>query len=197
MNNMVDNQTNTQKKIITIPNILSFFRICLIPVFIWLYCEKQDYVGTLIVILISGATDVVDGFIARTFNMISDVGKVLDPVADKLTQVSMLGCLLTRFPFMWVPFILMFLKEIGMGISGFLAIRKTGTVYGAKWHGKVNTCLLYAMMILHIIWYNIPEMLSNATIFICVVMMLISFVLYASHNIKAIKKGSLPNKEGE
>lgn len=187
MENATEKQSNFKTKIITIPNILSFFRICLIPIFVWLYCAKQDYVGTVCVILLSGLTDVADGFIARKWNMISDVGKVLDPIADKLTQAAMLGCLLSRFHFMWVPFILLILKEICMGVSGLLAIRKTGTVYGAKWHGKVNTCLLYAMMLLHIIWVDIPVVVSNITIGTCVVMMLISFALYGRYNLKAIK----------
>lgn len=74
-----------QKKILTIPNILSFFRLCLIPVIIWLYTEKQDYFWTLLVLLLSAVTDIVDGIIARKCNMISDFGKAFDPIADKLT----------------------------------------------------------------------------------------------------------------
>lgn len=72
-------------QILTIPNLLSIVRLCLIPLIIWLYCVKKDYTLAVIVILISGATDIVDGFIARHFNMVSDFGKILDPVADKLT----------------------------------------------------------------------------------------------------------------
>lgn len=81
-------QRSYQNKILTIPNVLSFFRLCLIPVIIWMYCSKRDYVRTAVILLLSGATDILDGFIARRFNMVSDLGKVLDPVADKLTQ----GC---------------------------------------------------------------------------------------------------------
>ena len=81
---MATDGTNTyQKKIITIPNILSFFRLCLIPVIVWLYTVKQDYLWTLLILLLSAITDIVDGIIARKFNMISDFGKAFDPVADK------------------------------------------------------------------------------------------------------------------
>lgn len=183
-----DKKNSSRDKVLTIPNILSFFRMCLIPVFIWLYCVKKDYILTGIILIVSGLTDTVDGIIARRFNMVSDLGKVLDPIADKLTQAAMLFCLVTRFPLMIAPLALMVLKETFMGVTGLLFIRKTGEVFGAEWHGKVVTWLLYAMMILHVFWFNIPDGVSRVLIGVCVVMMLISMVLYGKHNLKALKK---------
>lgn len=177
-----------QNKIFTIPNVLSTFRLVLIPVFVWLYLVKKDYTATTYVLLLSGATDIADGFIARHFHMISNVGKVLDPIADKLTQAAMLFCLFTNFPLMIVLLILLVVKDIFMGVTGFLAVRKTGDVYGAKWHGKVVTALLYATMILHVIWYEIPMAVSNVLIIICIAVMVVSLVLYGKHNIKALKE---------
>ena len=182
------NTGSSQSRILTIPNLLSFFRLCLIPVFMWLYCVEKNYLWTGIILIISGLTDTVDGIIARKFNMISDLGKVLDPIADKVTQAAMLFCLLTRFPLMIAPLALMVVKEFFMGVTGLLVIQKTGKVFGADWHGKVNTWLLYAMMILHVFWYNIPDIVSKVLIGICVVMMLISLVLYGRHNLKALKE---------
>lgn len=182
------NTGSSQSKILTIPNLLSFFRLCLIPVFMWLYCVEKNYLWTGIILIISGLTDTVDGIIARKFNMISDLGKVLDPIADKVTQAAMLFCLLTRFPLMIAPLALMVVKEFFMGVTGLLVIQKTGKVFGADWHGKVNTWLLYAMMILHVFWYNIPDIVSKVLIGICVVMMLISLVLYGRHNLKALRE---------
>ena len=182
------NTGSSQSRILTIPNLLSFFRLCLIPVFMWLYCVEKNYLWTGIILILSGLTDTVDGIIARKFNMISDLGKVLDPIADKLTQAAMLFCLLTRFPLMIAPLALMVVKEFFMGVTGLLVIRKTGEVFGADWHGKVNTWLLYAMMILHVFWYNIPDTVSRVLIGICVIMMLISLVLYGRHNLKALKE---------
>ena len=179
---------SSQSKILTIPNLLSFFRLCLIPVFMWLYCVERNYLWTGIILIISGLTDTVDGIIARKFNMISDLGKVLDPIADKVTQAAMLFCLLTRFPLMIAPLALMVVKEFFMGVTGLLVIQKTGRVFGADWHGKVNTWLLYAMMILHVFWYNIPDVVSKVLIGICVIMMLISLVLYGRHNMKALRE---------
>lgn len=179
---------SSQSKILTIPNLLSFFRLCLIPVFMWLYCVERNYLWTGIILIISGLTDTVDGIIARKFNMISDLGKVLDPIADKVTQAAMLFCLLTRFPLMIAPLALMVVKEFFMGVTGLLVIQKTGKVFGADWHGKVNTWLLYAMMIIHVFWYNIPDVVSKVLIGICVVMMLVSLVLYGRHNLKALRE---------
>ena len=183
---------NTQNKILTIPNMLSFFRLCLIPVIMWLYCVEDNYLWAGIVHIVSGITDTVDGFVARHFHMTSDLGKVLDPVADKLTQAAMLFCLLTRFPLMILPLGIMVLKEFFMGVTGLMVIQKTGKVFGADWHGKVTTWLLYAMMILHVFWYNIPAALSRILIAACVVMMLISLVLYGRHNLKALREDRKP-----
>lgn len=184
----------TRNKILTIPNLLSAFRICLIPLFIWLYGAKEEYLWTAGILLLSGLTDIVDGVIARRFHMTSELGKILDPVADKLTQGAMLFCLIARFPLMQVPFVLLILKEAFAGLTGLLVIRKTGQVDGARWHGKVATCLLYAMMILHVVWYDIPALYSTISIVACIVMMLVSLVLYGIQKIRALR-GERPEKE--
>ena len=185
---MVKNGTeNYQNKIITIPNILSFFRICLIPVIVWLYNVKQDYLWTLFILLLSAVTDIVDGIIARKCNMISDFGKAFDPVADKLTQMAMLFCLVSRFPYMMIPFVLLVVKEVFTGITALITIKRTNTVKGAVWHGKLTTIALYSMMAIHLLWYNIPRTVSLILVSICIGIMLMSFILYAIQNIKAIK----------
>ena len=180
-------KTNSNPQIFTIPNILSFFRLCLIPLIIWLYCIEGNYLWTGYVLILSGITDVVDGFIARQFHMTSDLGKILDPVADKLTQTVMLVCLLVRFPLMICPILLMLAKEVYMGVSGFLVIRKTGVVLGAHWHGKATTVLLYVMMIFHVFWKDIPNIVSTGLIAICTVFIAVSFVLYGIRNTRALK----------
>lgn len=191
---MVDNADKYKKKIITIPNILSFFRLCLIPVIVWLYCFENDYLWTTVTLVISALTDVVDGFVARKFNMISDFGKAFDPVADKLTQIIVMFCLVTRFPLMLIPLVILTIKEILAAILNMITLKKAGYVVAAVWHGKVNTILLYATMLIHIVWFNIPETVSNILIFICIGMMLISSVLYTKSDVKAISDNSEKNK---
>ena len=172
-----------ENKIITIPNILSFLRLCMVPAFAYCY-EKERYKWTAIILVISGITDIVDGFIARKFHMISNVGKVLDPIADKVTQIVLLGCLLIRFDKMFYLLVLMIIKELLAAISGMMIIRTTGKVFGADWHGKLNTVLLYAMMMLHVLWYNIPTMVSDVCIYICGCMMIISCIMYMLRNVR-------------
>lgn len=173
-------------KILTIPNLLSLLRLLMIPLFIWLYLHGHKG-WTAAVLLLSGLTDVVDGFIARHFNQVSDIGKVLDPVADKLTQAAMLLCLMTHYPMMLAPFCLLAVKEVFAGVSGLIVIRRTGIVPGAEWHGKVTTLLLYGMMILHVVWQEIPAWLSNTLNGGCITMMLVSMVLYARRNLRLIR----------
>jgi len=174
--------TGTSTKVFTIPNILSMVRIALIPLIVWLYHFKDDPRAAAVVVIASGVTDVVDGFIARKFNMISDLGKALDPVADKLTQTAMLICLLFRFPLMWLPLSLLVIKEFVSGIWRLLIIRRTKEVRGAKWHGKVATVLLYGTMLLHILWPAMSGTCSSVSIILCTLMMLLSFLLYSLEN---------------
>ena len=74
-------------EIFTIPNILSMFRIVLLPFIVWFFVCKEDHVMAIIILLVSGMSDILDGFIARKFNMISDFGKIIDPVAQEIAQL--------------------------------------------------------------------------------------------------------------
>jgi cardiolipin synthase len=179
-------ETDVSKKIWTIPNILSLVRLAMIPLIVWLYTVKEDLVLTAVFLVLSGLTDLVDGYIARNYHQVSDLGKALDPVADKLTQLAMLFCLISKFPAMLIPFIILAVKEFITGIMGLIVIHKTDEVKGAVWHGKACTVLLYGMMFCHLVWVKIPALVSNVMIGTCVVMMLLSFVLYGTRNIVAL-----------
>lgn len=174
-------------RIITIPNLLSFFRICLIPVIVWLYLKKEEYLTAAIVLVLSGVTDVVDGYIARHFGMISNFGKAFDPIADKLTQAAVLFCLIARFPLMLCPLVMLVIKEILSGSIALLAVRKTHKVPSAVWHGKATTVSLYAMMLIHLVWYEIPAAVSKALVVICAAVMLLSAVLYIRMYLAALR----------
>lgn len=185
---LTESQSKYKSKIITVPNILSLFRLCLIPLTVWLYCIKKYYGWTAAVFIVSGVTDVLDGFIARKFNMVSDFGKAFDPVADKLTQITMMFCLVMRFPLMLLPLVILVIKELLAATMNMLTLKKAGFVVAAVWHGKLNTVLLYTTMFIHIVWINIPSTVSNVLITVCIVMMLISSFLYTVSDLKAIKK---------
>lgn len=176
-----------EKQIITIPNTLTMCRILMIPVFVWVYCFRKEYYMAFWILFLSGVTDLADGFIARTFHMVSDFGKALDPIADKLTQWAVLLCLGIRFPQMIVLAGLLVAKETTTGIMSLLAIRKTKEVRSANWHGKITTCLLYVTMLLHIIWIDIPQEVSILLTVLCLAAMTVSFVMYFRRNISMLR----------
>lgn len=181
------------KKIITIPNLLTFLRILLIPLFLWVYLGlKNQYLG-LGVLAFSFFTDFLDGFIARKFHMVSEFGKALDPVADKLNQAAILVGLSFRYPFMWIPFVIMFFKEIYLGILMLISIHRSGRVSQAEWYGKVTTFCIYFTTALHLIWPGtVPKAVSWITMGITLFFQLLSFVLYAIRNNRLIRE----NKNG-
>lgn len=183
----MNSENKTENKILTIPNLLSLFRLILIPVIVWLYWFRKDYFPAGVLLIVSGLTDLADGYIARHFNAVSNVGKILDPIADKLTQAATLFCLVTRFPLMAAPFGFLVIKEVFIGTTGLLMIRKTGKVVGADFHGKVATTLLYAMMILHIFWIDIPSAVSAVSILICLVSMAFTLLTYGSRNMRVLQ----------
>lgn len=176
------------KNIFTIPNILSMLRLLLLPIIVYIYIVQKDYVFTGVLLIVSGITDLLDGYIARTFHMMSDLGKILDPVADKTTQAVVLLCLVTRFRWLVIPFISILIKELFMTCIGMTVIKKTGEVHGAVWHGKVATFMLDFMIIVHIVFYNISYTLSLILTIICILLILLSFYLYAKENINILKK---------
>ena len=182
-------------KILTIPNLLSLIRILLIPLFVWLYLGEENVPATAVVLVLSGLTDALDGFIARHYHMVSDFGKALDPFADKLTQFAMLCSLVIRFPRMLWLIIVLCVKEILVASSQLVVIRKTELVLGAEWHGKITTILLYAVMILHLLWLDIPATLSWSLVGLCIGMLLLSGVLYGIRNYRAIRDNQAKAKE--
>ena len=191
----MDSPENRYKnKIITIPNALSFFRLCLIPVIVWQYVGAHNYLVALYLLALSGLTDIADGIIARNFNMISDFGKAFDPVADKLTQIAVLFCLVTRFHMMWLPLILLIIKEVFAGVTGLMMVRK-GIVIGADWHGKATTVLLYGTMLVHLAWVNITPAVSNILIGACTAMIILSGILYGIRNLKYLRSGEVAHEK--
>ncbi len=175
-------------QILTIPNLLSVVRILLIPVIAWLYLGRHQVYWATAVVLLSGLTDVADGWIARKFNMVSDFGKILDPVADKLTQLTMLICLIARYRLM-IPLVVLFvIKELIMSVVGLKVICSKDVVDGAKWFGKLNTVVIYTVVIILFLCPGIPMTAANIMIGICAVTVAVSMVLYLLMFAKRLKK---------
>ena len=181
-------------KIITIPNIMSASRICLIPLIAWLYLVPKNYLWSAILIIISCITDILDGIVARKFNMKSDVGKVLDPFADKATQLAMILLLITRFPLFILPFAISAVKEIFMAVTGYMVIKKRNVVMGADWHGKVATVVVSATIFLHFLWFDITPIVSDISAILSAAAVALSLTLYAIRNFGYLM-GKPPKKE--
>ena len=177
---------NWKKDVFTIPNVLSLFRLILIPVYVVIYLratEPVDYAIAAGILAVSCLTDLVDGKIARHFNMISTVGKVLDPLADKLTQFTLIICLAIRYPvqnpMLWVLAGLMFIKECFQLIAGIIQLRKGKMLTGALLSGKICTTILFVSLILMVLLPGMDSTLIHAIIIVDGIFMVISFVHYA------------------
>lgn len=178
-----------KKELWTIPNMLSLLRILLVPIIVYLYCFKQDNLWTLILVVFSTLTDVVDGFIARKYNQITDLGKLLDPVADKLTQLAVFACLITRFKLMLLPFCVLLVKEVGSLILRMIVYKKTDVVEGAHWHGKISTGIVILVIVIHLVWPNVLPSVSEFVIFFSTILMVYSGLLYTLEGIDILKNG--------
>lgn len=171
----------SKKEIFTIPNILSMFRLILIPIYTYIYLTAEtvaDYRLAALIFAISSVTDMLDGLIARKFNMISKLGKILDPIADKATQGILMICLMLKYTNMQILFIFFVIKEGFMTVMGIINYRNGKMLDGAKMSGKVCTTVLFISMTLMLLIPDMSDRYVNLLIVICAVFMLISFVSY-------------------
>jgi len=170
-----------KKDIFTIPNLLSIFRLVLIPVYVTIYLNAKDttdYYLAAGILTVSCLTDLIDGKIARHFNMITSLGKLLDPVADKATQFTLIMCLTVKYPVLRYLIALFVLKESFQLIAGGLRLRKKKMLKGALISGKVCTTVLFASLILMVMLPELPTNVVNIIAIVDAVFMLIAFVEY-------------------
>ena len=173
---------NWKKEIFTIPNLLSLFRLILIPVYVSIYLsadEPSDYFLAAAILAVSCLTDMIDGKIARHFNMISTVGKILDPFADKLTQFSLILCLVSEYPILWYLVGLFFVKEIFQLVAGAINLKRGKMLKGALMSGKVSTTVLFLSLIAMVMFPHLPKTAVTIITAIDGIFLLIAFVDYA------------------
>ena len=172
---------NWKKEIFTIPNILSLFRLALIPVYVLIYLnakEPSHYFISAGILAVSCLTDLIDGKIARKFNMISTLGKILDPLADKLTQFTLILCLGVRYQALRYLFALFLIKEGFQTIAGMVNLRKGKMLDGALISGKVCTTVLFSSLIVMVLIPTLETTTVNVIAMIDALFMLIAFVDY-------------------
>ena len=170
-----------KEEVFTIPNLLSLFRLILIPVYMAIYLnakETRDYLTAGIILAVSCLTDMVDGKIARRFHMISTLGKILDPLADKLTQFFLLLCLAIRYHVLWTVFSLFVLKELFQLIAGILSVKHGLILKGALISGKVCTTVLFVSLVAMVIFYRMSPLVVNVIAMVDGVFLMIAFADY-------------------
>ena len=189
---------NWKAEILTIPNFISFLRLILIPVYMSIYLKAENprqffLAGT--ILALSCVTDAIDGKIARRFHMISTVGKILDPVADKLTQFSLILCLSLRHPVLKLVMALFLIKEgfqIGMGI---FHLHHGRMLPGALLAGKICTAVLFVSLLILVLFPDIHPSVLYAVTVTDLLFLSISLVSYFSAYFgKEIKVQDLDNQ---
>ena len=198
----------------TVPNVLSLLRIALVPVFAVLYLMSEQEPTlmwwAIAALVLSGVTDLFDGIIARAFNQITEIGKVLDPIADKLTQVTVIVCLAVRLPRLWPLVILCVVKELLQAVGAWMLLKySTVRVQAAKWYGKVSTFVFYVSMGLFVAFplpgetpllfdWTMPEPVFVALVILVAACMAFAFYQYASLFLKTMQKsGETEDSHGE
>ena len=170
-----------KKEILTIPNLLSLFRLLLIPVYMTIYLnatQTRDYVAAAIILAVSCFTDLIDGKIARKFNMVSTVGKVLDPIADKVTQFTLIICLSIKYPVLLHLVLLFVIKESFQFFAGLVTFRKGRMLTGALITGKICTTILFISLTVMILMPDISDLVVNIITIVDSVFMVIAFSDY-------------------
>lgn len=175
----------TREQLFTIPNFMSFFRLVLVPFIIWTYL-KAEYAIAASLVLLSAATDVLDGIIARKFDMVSDLGKILDPLCDKLTHAALLFCLLTRYWYIWLVLALLAVKELTVAFLGAVMVKRKGQVHSARWYGKLCTVVIEGIMVILVMFPELPQKAVIAMLCVCGAAMIFSMVMYMTFFIGVI-----------
>lgn len=170
-----------KKEVFTIPNILSLFRLLLIPVYVAIYLNADslaDYYIAAGILAVSCLTDLVDGKIARHFHMISTLGKFLDPLADKVTQFTLIICLTVRYPILWTIVGLFVVKEVFQLIAAAVNFRKGRVLKGALMTGKVCTTILFVSLVVMVLLPMLDILVINIITLIDGLFLLVAFIHY-------------------
>ncbi len=168
----------------TIPNVLSLIRIAILPIFIVMYIWSRNTADDTMqyaafgLLVLSGLTDCFDGYIARKFHQESEIGKLLDPVADKLTQVAVMICLATQYTAFLPLLLICVIKESLQGLGGLILLSRGSEMRASKWYGKVSTVVFYVSVAAIVLWKDMPVQLFLALVILVGLLMLFAFIRY-------------------
>ena len=183
-----------------VPNILSFFRICLVPVFIIVYFldERDIKVYAILVYAIAGFSDFLDGYFARRFDAQSGLGKLLDPLGDKLMTFTVLVCItITKQILLWAVLVF-FVKEVLMGIGGLVLHKKAHVeLPPANFIGKAATVVFFIVCVVLMLLKDLPDSIAVALTSAAICLTLIALAAYIGSYIKIMKSVSTSKSIGE
>lgn len=172
---------NWKKEILTVPNLLSMFRLVLIPVYIVIYLnatQTHEYLIAGTILAVSCLTDMIDGKIARHFNLVTHLGKLLDPIADKLTQFALTVCLSLKYPSLRLVLLLFVIKESFQLIAMLVNLRKGKALKGALISGKICTTILFVSLILLVLFPLMPTIAVQIITAVDAGCLLTAFICY-------------------
>ena len=172
----------------TIPNILSIIRFILVPVFGYAYLGLNNSIAAAAILLISGFTDVLDGYIARKYNMQSYLGMILDPAADKITQAVVGICALIKYPQILFLVIIFFIKEILAAAAACYLASKHKKIRGSLIYGKAATFGFYLVMGLLVILPSVSDTVVYILAAACAALLIIAFLSYIKLYFEILKE---------
>ena len=175
------------RQLFAIPNLLCYLRIALIPYFVVTYLHAQEAIDYLYTALILAVMEIT-GFIARRYHMVTEIGKIIDPIADKLLQLTLLVLLIYQYPLAVGVLVLFLIKETSMTICGLVSIRKKCRLDGALWCGKVATTVFYICMVLLILFPSIGQPLADSLLLVTAAFLIYSFIVYMKTYYQMLKK---------
>ena len=189
MDNGINKKEIITNDLMTVPNAISFIRILLITPFVAFFVTG-NYIPAAIFIGVSGLSDCFDGIIARKFNQESEMGKILDPLADKLTLIAAGICLILLEPFVLPVMVLMLIKDCLMIIGGTIIIRRGIVPPKSSWYGKLSTFLFYltlGIIVLMAVFRYTNQILTISMLGITTAFMLFSLIMYSFVFVKLVK----------
>ena len=171
--------TPRKEDLFKIPNILCYIRILLVPIFIFVFL-KELYWQSAVIVVIASLTDIIDGLIARHFNMVSDWGKFIDPLADKLMQLAMLAVTIIKVPSVIILVAAFVIKELVLLVIGIWIYHNDYNLPGAIWCGKLCTVALDLTMLIFIAAPKsfLTDKLTYGLIGMVLAFLGLSFVIY-------------------
>ena len=180
-----------KKELFSIPNLMGYFRILMLPVFLAGYYRAdtpKEYGVIFALLAVIFLSDLLDGYVARKFNMVTTLGKILDPVADKLVQGTLALAVSFRHPWMKVFFAVFLAKELYMGIMGLYLLRRKNALHGAQWYGKLCTAVVDGCILILLFLPKLEAGISNLMILCMIVMELFTIIMYLRFHIGILRE---------